>query len=341
MEYSLDELAERLGCRLVGEATTRVRGVCVLNPGTPNHISFLNNSSYKKYLNQTRAAAVILSASDVDDCALPALVTANPYLTYARVAALFQTIKPLQSGTDSSAVVAVDAVIDPTAQIGPHVYIGSGSQISSGVRVGPGCVIGANVRIGSDSQLVANVYLGDNVVLGQRVALHPGVVIGADGFGFAQDGPVWVKVPQLGSVRLGDDVDVGANTTIDRGAIEDTVIESGVKLDNQIQIAHNVRIGANTVIAGCVGIAGSTIIGQRCQIGGGVGISGHLEITNDVYITGMTMVTHSLLKSGLYSSGIPVDESRNWRKNVARFRKLDDLARAVGRLEKSEGQASD
>ena len=331
--YTLAELALLLGCSIAGDGQTRVIGVCPLSPGRPDHISFLVNPAYRRLLDRTEAAAVVLSEADAAACSVPALISANPHLTFARLAELFVPVRQAKAGVHAMAVVSPTARIHPEAEIGPHCVIEGGVEVAAGAIIGPHCVLAEDAQIGPHSRLVARVYIGPGTRLGGHCVIHPGVVIGADGFGFARDGERWVKVPQLGSVRIEDNVEIGANTTIDRGALEDTVIEEGVKLDNQIQIGHNVRLGAHTAIAACSGISGSTVIGRRCMIGGGVGMNGHLQIADDVIITGMTMVTHSLHTAGIYSSGIPVDDNRRWQRNVARFRHLDALAGRVRRLE--------
>nr|MBA3565203.1 UDP-3-O-(3-hydroxymyristoyl)glucosamine N-acyltransferase [Gammaproteobacteria bacterium] len=239
-----------------------------------------------------------------------------------------------------SATVAPDSDVDESAHVGACAVIEAGATIGARVFIGPGCVIGRDCVIGKETRLVANVTLCERVTLGARGLYHPGIVIGADGFGIARFDEAWIKVPQLGAVRIGDDVEVGANTTIDRGALEDTIIEDGVKLDNQIQVAHNVRIGAHTVVAGCTGIAGSTVIGSRCMIGGQVGFVGHLSIADDVVITGRSMVTASIDEPGVYSGGLPLDEAGRWRRNSARFRQLDELARRIARLEKQAAKSN-
>ena len=340
MEFSIAELAQRFDAGYQGEASVRVKGVCTLHPGMPGCITFLNNSRYRRYLADTRASAVILSPADASRCPVACLISDNPYLLYAKVAALFRPPRSMVAGVHPSAVVEAGARVDGGAGVGPHAVVRSGATVEAGVSIGPGCVIGEDASIGAGSQLIANVYVGPGCRLGQRVVLHPGVVIGADGFGLAKDGERWVNVPQLGAVVLGDDVEIGANSTVDRGAIDDTVVENGVKLDNQIQVGHNVRIGEYTVIAGCVGIAGSANIGRRCQIGGGAGIGGHIDIADDTLITGMTMVTHSLREAGVYSSGMPVEPNKRWRRIIARLRQLDDLHARLAALEASAGQGA-
>lgn len=334
MALTLQELADRVGGEVKGSGQTRIAGVCTLHNGRPESISFLANRAYKRYLTDTNAAAVILRREDAEACPVPALVADNPYLTYAKVAALLAPAAAMEAGIHPAAVVADDAVIDDGVRIGPHAVIGAEARVGARAIIGPGCVVGAGASIGADSQLVANVTILHDCVVGQRALFHPGVVVGADGFGIANDGGAWVKVPQLGRVVIGDDVELGANTTVDRGAIEDTVIEDGVKIDNQVQVAHNVRIGAHTAIAGCTGIAGSVTVGRHCAIGGGVGITGHLEITDGVQITAMSLVTKSIDAPGVYSSGTPLQPNDQWHRNYARFRKLDEMARRLRALEK-------
>jgi UDP-3-O-[3-hydroxymyristoyl] glucosamine N-acyltransferase len=274
-------------------------------------------------MESTRATAVLVAAEHAAGCPVAALIDPNPYLAYARIAELLYPQTAPAAGIHPSAVVAPGARIAASATLGPLVVIEDDVEIGERVFVGPGCVVQRGAHIGADSRLMTRVNVCAAVRIGRRCVLHPGVVIGADGFGFAPDGGTWVKVPQVGSVQVGDDVEIGANTTIDRGAIDDTVVEDGVKLDNQIQVGHNVTIGAHTAIAGCVGISGSATIGRRCMIGGGVGIAGHLTIADDVVVTGFTLVTASLRRAGSYSSGMPAEETRKWRRMVARLRRLD------------------
>jgi UDP-3-O-[3-hydroxymyristoyl] glucosamine N-acyltransferase len=342
MGVTLGELAARVGSAIQGDPATLIDGVGTLQNATPGQIAFLANPRYRRHLEQTRAAAVILGPEDASASPVPALIADNPYLTYARVAAIVRPPAPPRSGIHETAVVADDAVVAADAWVGPCAVIESGARVDAAAQIGPGSTIGRDAIVGRDTRLVARVSLCDGVRVGARCLLHPGVVIGADGFGVAKDGASWVKVPQLGGVVIGDDVEVGANTTIDRGAIDETVIGDGVKLDNQIQVGHNVVIGEHTVIAGCVGISGSAIIGRRCMIGGQVGIAGHLEIADDVVVTGQTLVASSIREPGVYSSALTMDDARTWRRNAARFRQLDDMARRLRRLEKqSERQKGD
>lgn len=332
----LAELAEYLGaCLKEGNPDALVQGIATLGRATQNEISFFTNRLYRQALLKTQAVAVILSEENQAQCPVAKLVMNNPYLGYARAATLFNPALPPQPGIHPTAWISSDADIDPTAWIGAHVTVESYAVLGPGVVVHPGCVIGNGVQIGDNSTIGANVTLCTGTRLGQRVRIHPGAVLGSDGFGLAKDQDRWIKIPQLGGVLVGDDVEIGANTTIDKGALEDTLIGNGVKLDNQIQIAHNVQIGENTAIAGCVGIAGSTRIGKRCMIAGGVGIVGHIEIVDDVFVTGGSIVLQSILKPGLYSSGTPLQPNAAWHRNYHRFKQLEELAKRLHQLEQS------
>jgi len=322
-EFSLGELAVRFGLTLRGEPSLTVRSVATLSHASAGALSFLANSRYRRQLDSTRATAVLLSAEDESHCPVAALIDPNPYLAYARIAALLHPPVSAAPGIHPSAVVAGGARIAASASIGPLAVIEEDAQIAERVLIGPGCIVQRGARVGADSVLLSRVNLYPGVSLGKRCILHAGAVVGADGFGFAPNAGTWVKVPQVGSVRIGDDVEIGANTTIDRGAIDDTVVENGVKLDNQIQVGHNVTIGAHTAIAACTGISGSTVIGQRCMIGGMVGFAGHLTIADDVVVTGCSLVSASIRNAGSYSSGMPTVETRLWRRMVAHLRRLD------------------
>jgi UDP-3-O-[3-hydroxymyristoyl] glucosamine N-acyltransferase len=313
----------RYGLTLRGEPGVKVSSVATLSHAEPGTVSFLANSRYRKLLQTTRASAVVLRAEDEAHCPVPALIDPNPYLAYARIAGLLHPQPRRAAGVHPTAVVALRAKVAASASIGPLAVVEDDAEIGERVSIGPGCIVQAGVRIGADSVLVSSVNLYPGVTLGERCMLHAGAVVGADGFGFALNAGAWVKVPQVGSVRIGDDVEIGANTTIDRGAIDDTVVENGVKLDNQIQVGHNVVIGAHTAIAACTGISGSTVIGQRCMIGGMVGFAGHLTIADDVVVTGCSLVSASIKKAGSYSSGMPTVETRLWRRMVAHLRRLD------------------
>ena len=329
---SLGELAVRFGCTLQGDPDVRVAHVATLERADPQGLAFLANPRYRRFLSQTKAGAVVLDAQSASECPVAALIAKDPYAVYARIASLLHPPPPAIPGKHPSAIVDSSAVVDPSAAIGALAVIGARVRIGARSSVGPGCVLLDDVSIGADTRLVANVTLCNSVVVGDRCLLHPGVVIGADGFGLAPSEGQWLKIPQVGGVRIGNDVEVGASTTIDRGAIEDTVIGDGVKLDNQIQIGHNVRIGAHTAIAGCSGISGSTTIGSRCMLAGMVGVAGHLTICDDVVVTGRSFVNSNIRKPGYYSGGITIDETTRFRKNAARFHRLDELAREVRRL---------
>lgn len=331
--FTLQQLADEVGARVVGDPACRIEGVATLFGAGVGEIAFLSNSKYRKFLAGTAASAVILAEADVAFCATNALVVADPYLAYAKIAARLTVSERPVGMIHPSAVIAASARVAGTAFIAAHCVVEDDADIGDEVFLGPGCVVGRGSRIGERSRLVANVTICHGVVVGLRALVHPGAVIGSDGFGLANDRGRWVKVPQLGGVNIGDDVEIGANTTIDRGAIEDTVIENGVKLDNLIQIAHNVRVGAHSAIAAQVGIAGSAKIGARCVIAGQCGIAGHIEIADGTQFTGMSMVTKSVSEAGVYSSGIPAEPNRLWRRNVARFRQLEQLEKRIKALE--------
>jgi UDP-3-O-[3-hydroxymyristoyl] glucosamine N-acyltransferase len=323
MAITLGELAVRYGLELAGDPGLAVDGVAALAAATPGKLSFCTGPKYRKQLAATRATAVVLPRELAAECPVAALISGNPYASFARMAAGLYPPAPVQPGVAAGAQVAESATVAASAFVGSHAVIGAGAVIGERCFIGPHCVIENGARLGDDCRLQARVTICHDVTVGMRCAFKPGAVIGSDGFGFAPDVDGYVKVPHLGSLRLGDDVDVGANTTIDRGTIEDTVIGDGVKLDNQVQVGHNCRIGAHTVIAGCVGISGSSIIGSRCMIGGAVGIVGHLEIGDGVIVTGYSMVTRSLPGPGIYSSGMPAIEATKWRRTVARLYRLE------------------
>lgn len=334
MKYTLGELAKQVSAEVKGDPSYTVEGVGTLQNATATQISFLTNSSYRKELATTQAGAVILLAADAENAPINAIISTNPYATYAKIAALLSPSEVYEAGVNSAAHIMADAQVSNTASIAAGVIIESGVVIADSVRVGPGCVIQKNVKIGANTVLTANITIAHSCVIGERNLIHPGVVIGSDGFGQAMDDGQWIKVPQLGAVVIGDDVEIGANTTIDRGAIEDTTIEDNVKLDNQIQIAHNVKIGAHTAIAGCTAIAGSTKIGKHCRIAGMVGIVGHLQIADNVTVTAKSLVSGSIKKAGVYSAGTPLEPNQQWRKNTVRFKHLDEMAKRLNKLEK-------
>jgi UDP-3-O-[3-hydroxymyristoyl] glucosamine N-acyltransferase len=327
--FSADELAERFGLTLRGDGTLRIGGVATLARAEAGQLAFLANSRYRGQLADSQATLVVLRAEDADAAPGAVLIAKDPYTAFAKMAALFD-IKPVrEAGIHPSAVIDPTARIAAGAHIGPFVTVGAHATIGDGCIIGPGCVIGDHCEIGDGSELIARITLVTRVRVGRRVLIHPGAVIGADGFGLAMDSGHWIKVPQLGGVVIGDDCEIGANTTIDRGALDDTVLEEDVRLDNQIQIGHNVRVGAHTAMAGCSAVAGSARIGRYCLIGGAAGVLGHLEICDRVVITAMSLVTSSITEPGEYSSGTPLTDNRTWRKNAARFKQLDTLARRV------------
>ena len=330
---SLKELADIVDATIHGDPEVLISGIATLEHAKTNDLSFFSNRKYYKFLASTQATIVILSPDDVDQCPCNAIVVDDPYLAYAKIATWLTSQEHQNTKIAPSAIIADDVKMGSNVSIGANVVIGQGSVIGDNVTIGAGCSIANEVTISDGTLIYANVSIYPRVSIGKNVIIHSGVVIGSDGFGIANEKGKWFKVPQLGTVVVGNDVEIGANTTIDRGAIEDTIIEDGVKLDNLIQIAHNVRIGENTAIAGCVGIAGSTTIGKHCAIGGGSGILGHLSIADHVHITATSLVTKTISKAGVYSSGTPLQENAQWHKNFARFKQLDSMARRITELE--------
>ena len=333
MIHTLGEIAQTIGAELDGDPGCEIRSIGTLEKAQAGDISFFSNRRYAAFLKSTRASAVILKQEDRKLSPVATLVHDNPYLGYAQTARLLYPEPDVEPGIHPLAVIDPSARIHTAAYIGAHAVIGGNTVIAEKAYIGSGCIIGPDVMIGAGTRLTANVVVCAGIRIGARGLFHPGVVIGADGFGIANDGGQWLKIPQLGSVEIGDDVEIGANTTIDRGAIENTVIEDGVKIDNQVQIGHNVHIGAHTAIAGCVAIAGSVKIGKRCMIGGASGISGHIEIADDVVLLGMTGVSNSIKEPGVYASAIPAMEVNVWRKNAVSFKHLYEMN---GRLRKIE-----
>ncbi|MCK4743591.1 MAG: UDP-3-O-(3-hydroxymyristoyl)glucosamine N-acyltransferase [Sulfuriflexus sp.] len=333
MSHTLAELAEHVGGKVEGDEACVIDNVASLISAEHSQISFYASGKHNQALVDTNAGAVILSTQHVDLSPTNSIVVENPQLAFALIAEKLNLPEKL-SGIHKDASVDPTASIDPSAYVGAQSVVAAGAEIKSGVMIGASCTIGKDCVVGENSLLHANVTLNDKTIIGNDALIHSGAVIGSDGFGFANDQGRWVRIPQLGKVVIGDDVEVGANTTIDRGALDDTVIGNGVKLDNQIQIAHNVIIGDHTAIAGCVGIAGSTVIGRYCTIAGGVGITGQLEIADNVHITATSLVTQSISQSGAYSSGTPLQENAKWQRNFVRFRQLDDMAKRLKRIEK-------
>lgn len=331
--YSLQQIVSRLGGELVGNGDTDISRVASLASAKQGHISFLTDSKYLSQLASTEASAVILSPVERDSTTLPRIVTENPYAYFAKVSELLNPQGKHHAGIDDTARIGNDCTIADSCSIAAHVVIGSHVTLGENVTIGPNCVVGENVVIGDNSQLQANVTVYHDCVIGRSCNLFSGTVIGADGFGYAEDDGRWVKIPQVGRVLIEDYVDIGANTTIDRGALDDTVIEEGVKLDNLIQVGHNCHIGAHTVIAGCVGIAGSAIIGKHCKIGGAAMILGHLQIADGVTISPGSMITRSLTQADTYTALMPFQAHGEWLKTAANIRRLGDLVERVKQLE--------
>lgn len=333
--FTLEELAERTGAQVRGDAQKLVSGLGTLQHAGPQQLAFLANANYRKQLADTAAGAVLLREEDAEGFQGDCLIVADPYMAYAGLSHLFDR-KPLAAaGIHPTAVVDPSAQVAESASIGPGVVIEAGAEVGENVVLGAYCVIGARSRIGKDGWLAPRVTLYHDVQIGERVVIQSGAVIGGEGFGFAQQAGQWHKIAQIGGVVMGDDVEIGANTTIDRGALDNTLIGNGVKLDNQIMIAHNVEIGDHTAMAACVGISGSTKIGRHCMLAGGVGLVGHIELCDNVFVTGMTMVTHSITEPGAYSSGTAMQPAGDWKKNAVRFRQLDDMAKRLRGLEKT------
>jgi UDP-3-O-[3-hydroxymyristoyl] glucosamine N-acyltransferase len=338
MPIKLGELASQFDCELVGDPDITIDNVAGLQNAGSGSLSFLSNPKFRMQLAATQAAAVVLRADDVEDSPTASLVSDNPYADYARMAGVIHPPPRYAPGVDASAVIAESAEVSPTAHIAAHVCIGDRATIGHNAYVGPGTVIGPDCIVGDDCHLIANVTLVRQVHLGRRGILHPGVVIGADGFGNAMTPEGWIKVPQLGGVRIGDDVEIGSNTTVDCGAIEDTVIEDGVRIDNLCHIAHNARIGAHTAMAAMSGLSGSATIGKRCMLAGQTGVVGHVTICDDVVVSGRAVISKDITEPGVYSGTFTAEPAREWNRQVARFRRLDQLIERVSKLEKADKQ---
>jgi UDP-3-O-[3-hydroxymyristoyl] glucosamine N-acyltransferase len=336
IHYTLGDLATRLGCTVRGDAAVVIHGLGSLESARAGQITFLANRKLRHLLVDTQASAVIVHPDFVDQTSLPCLVIDQPYLAFAKVSMLFDNAPKAIPGVHPAAYVCATADVHASASIGPNCSIEDGVVIGPRVVIHAGTVVGAHCRIGADSTLYANVTLYHGVVVGERTIIHSGAVIGADGFGYAPTGNGWQKIAQLGGVRIGNDVEIGANSTVDRGALDDTIIEDGVKIDDLVMVAHNCQIGRNSALAGCVGIAGSTQVGANCTLGGGVGLTGHITLTDNVHITGMTLVTGSIDKAGSYSSGTGTMQTADWRKSAVRFSQLDEIYKRLVALEKKD-----
>jgi UDP-3-O-[3-hydroxymyristoyl] glucosamine N-acyltransferase len=331
---SLGELAERFDCELIGDPDVCIETLGTLANAGSNALSFLASPAYKKQLSSTKAAAVILRADDAPDAPCAALISDIPYASYARMAAAVCPPPAYEPGIHASAAVASSADVAKSAHIAANAVIEDNAVIGANTYVGPGAVVGPGCVIGDDCRILANVTLVRAVSTGDRCIFHSGSVIGADGFGNAMTSDGWVKVPQVGGVCIGSDVEIGSSTTVDCGAIDDTVIADGVRLDNQIQIGHNVHVGEHTAMATGVAVAGSAHIGKRCMMAGMVGVAGHIEICDDVTVLGKAMVSKSITKPGAYASMFPIEDARSWNRRVASFRRLDKLLGRVSKLEK-------
>jgi len=336
--YSLGELAAKLNLEFSGEADCPVTGVASLVSAGPGDLSFLSNKKYLALLEGTRAAAVIVHPEFAGQCPVGCLISETPYLSYARVSHLFNNTPADVPGVHPSAVVSPDADVHSTAVIGPHTVIEGGALVGADAVIGAGVYLGHDSRIGAGTRIYPNAVIYHNVHIGEQCVIHSQAVLGADGFGFAPGPDGWEKICQLGGVRVGDRVEIGACSTVDRGALDHTVIEDGVIIDNLVQIAHNCRIGKNTAMAGCSGLAGSTTIGADCTLSGGVGVVGHVEICDNVHVTGMTMVTKSISEPGSYSSGTPMSSTRDWKRNAVRFSQLESIHKRLASIEKKRGK---
>jgi UDP-3-O-[3-hydroxymyristoyl] glucosamine N-acyltransferase len=330
----LAEIVGRLGGEVVGNPEVTIKQVATLESAGPGDIAFLAQRKYRPQLRATRAAAVILAHAERDVTVLPRILCADPYLYFARVSMLLNPPQEVESGIHPSAVIEPGTHIAASARIGPGCHIGRRAEVGEGACIDAGCAIGDDARIGEASRLHPSVVVYARCVIGRRAIVHSGVVIGADGFGIALDAGQWLKIPQIGRVIIGDDVEIGANTTIDRGALDDTVIGDGVKLDNQIQIGHNVHVGAHTAMAGCVGIAGSARVGRHCTLGGGAIVLGHLELADGVHISAGTLVTKSITRPGTYTGVYPLQENSDWSRTAARLRNIDRLEARIRTLER-------
>jgi len=334
MRVTLAELARQFHGRVQGDPKHSVQGVAAIEAAGPDEIAFLADRRLRRHLHDSTAGILIVAQDDAGEWSGNALVVADPHACFAKVAALLHPPATHEPGRHPSAQVDPAAKVDASAWIGPNAVIDADARIGARVQIGPGCWIGSGSAIDEDTRLYGNVSVYPGCRIGRRGVIHSGAVIGSDGFGLAREAGRWLPVPQLGGVVIGDDVCIGANTTIDRGALRDTVIGDGVKLDNLIQIAHNVEVGEHTAMAACTGVAGSTRIGKHCAFGGRVGVLGHLEIADHVEIAATSLVTHSLREAGSYSSVVPLDESKSWRRNAVRMRQLDDIARRLREVER-------
>jgi len=333
--YTLGELANRLDLTFVGDGQRQLTGLASLSRAGPQDLSFCSGPRQLGQLRSTRAGAVILQREDACHCPADSLLAEDAYLAFARATALFDRDPPAASGVHPTAVVAADAELHATVSVGPGAVVASGAALDADVVVGAGVYLGEGSRLGTGTCVHPNAVLYRDVIVGRDCVIHSQAVLGADGFGFARGPDGWVRVHQLGGVRVGDNVEIGAGTTIDRGTLEHTVIENGVIIDNLVQVGHNCHIGARTAIAGCAGLAGSTVIGADCTLAGGVGVVGHVEICDNVHVTGMTMVTRSIDKPGSYSSGTRMAPTGDWKRSAVRVSQLESMLRRLTVLERA------
>ncbi|MEH8163229.1 UDP-3-O-(3-hydroxymyristoyl)glucosamine N-acyltransferase [Aeromonas allosaccharophila] len=338
MAFTLAQLAQQLGARVHGDGTLEIRKVATLEKAGKGDITFLSNKKYRHYLEQSKATAVLITEADLPFCPTNALVLKDPYVGFARVAQLLDTTPQPATDIHPSAVIAADVQLGERVAIGANAVIESGVVLGDDVRIGPGCFVGKDTRLGARSRLWANVTLYHNVTMGTDCLVQSGTVIGADGFGYANERGEWIKIPQLGGVTIGNRVEIGACTTIDRGALEDTRIADNVIIDNQCQIAHNVEIGYGTAVAGSTVMAGSLKVGKYCIIGGASVFNGHMEICDQATVTGMAMVMRPITEPGVYSSGIPLQTNKEWRKTAARVMRIDEMHKRLSKLEKKLDQ---
>lgn len=339
---TLAKLAEITGGEIHGDENTLISAVAPMNSAGEGQITFLTNVKYAKHLGECQASAIMVKSSELEHCKTNALVVADPYVAYAKVAqALDTTPAPAAPGIAPSAVVSSEASLGENVSVGANAVIEAGAELGDNVIVGAGCFIGKGAKLGRNTKLWANVSIYHDVVLGDDCLVQSSTVIGSDGFGYANEKGEWVKIPQVGTVRIGNRVEIGACTTIDRGALDDTIIEDNVIIDNQMQIAHNVHIGYGTAMAGGTIVAGSTKIGKYCQIGGASVLNGHIEIADGVIVTGMGMVMRSLPEKGIYSSGIPLQTNKEWRKTATRVHRIDEMNKRLKAVEKLLEQTED
>lgn len=335
-KITLSALAEAHSLKFIGDGDTVIDGIGTLSGATDTQLSFLSNPAYRSQLAATKAAVVLIKPDEIDNCPVNALISDDPYVSYAMLASKFDHRRQPSAGIHPTASIDPEAVVGQNVYIGPHTSVGAGCKIADGCFIGPGCILVADCELAANTRLVARVTLCDGVIIGQRCTIHPGAVIGADGFGMAFDRDHWVKIPQLGSVQIGDDCEIGCNTTIDRGAIGNTILEEDVRLDNQIQIGHNVHIGAHTAMAGQVGISGSTTIGRYCMFAGSSGAVGHIQIADRTTVNFRSVITRSIEEAGTtWSNALGAQPMREWNRTVVRLRKLEQLARRILKLEKS------